>query len=64
MRDPKRIEKILGLLQKGWEKVPDWRFGQVIENFKRWVNVADMFYVEDEEMEELIKEFFQLEEDE
>lgn len=64
MRDPKRIEKILGLLQKGWEKAPDWRFGQVIENFKRWATVADMFYVEDEEMEELIKEFFQLEEDE
>lgn len=62
MRDPKRIEKILGLLQEGWEKVPDWRFGQVIENFKRWVNVTDLFYVEDEEMEDLIKEFFQLEE--
>ena len=35
MRNPDRIPKILSLLQQGWEKVPDWRFGQLIENLKR-----------------------------
>lgn len=61
MRDVNRIPKILALFQKGWRKVPDWRFGQLIENFKRWAQIPDLFYVEDDELESLIIEYFQLE---
>lgn len=60
MRNPDRIKVVLSLLQQGWEKVPDWRFGQLIENLKRYINVADLFYVEDDKLAEQIAEFFDL----
>ena len=64
MRDPKRIAVLLRILQLGWEKVPDWRFGQLIENFKRSTGKQDLFYVEDDDMmEELVKYFNITEED-
>lgn len=34
MRDPKRIEQILSLLQKIWEQQPDLRFNQLIHNLQ------------------------------
>ena len=63
MRDPKRIPEILKLLQECWENVPDWRFGQLIENLKRYIGYADLFYVEDDKFVQYIKEFFQVEEE-
>ena len=62
MRDPNRIPEILAMLQQGWEKVPDWRFGQLIENLKRYICVDDLFYIEDDKMIEKIVDFFALEE--
>jgi uncharacterized protein YihD (DUF1040 family) len=62
MRDPNRINTILTLLQQGWAKVPDWRFGQLIENIKRYIVVDDLFYVEDDKLIEKIIDFFDLEE--
>lgn len=62
MRNPNRIPKILSLLQQGWDKVPDWRFGQLIENLKRYIGVKDLFYIEDDEMVESIINFFKMEE--
>jgi uncharacterized protein YihD (DUF1040 family) len=62
MRDPNRIDTILTLLQQGWAKVPDWRFGQLIENIKRYIGVDDLFYVEDDKLIEKIIDFFDLEE--
>ena len=62
MRNPNRIYEILNLLQRGWEKVPDWRFGQLIENLKRYINIDDLFYIEDDELVEKIIDFFDLEE--
>lgn len=62
MRNPDRIPKILSLLQQGWDKVPDWRFGQLIENLKRYIGVKDLFYIEDDEMVENIINFFKMEE--
>lgn len=62
MRNPNRIPKILSLLQQGWDKVPDWRFGQLIENLKRYIGVKDLFYIEDDEMVENIINFFKMEE--
>ena len=64
MRNPERIPEIMALFQKGWEKVPDWRFGQVIENFKRYVGKSDIFYLEDEELKKNIIDFFDLDEEE
>ena len=63
MRDPKRISQMLELIQRGWEEmVPDWRFGQLIENLKRHIGADDLFYIEDDKMMEVIAKFFGLEE--
>ena len=61
MRDIDRIPKIMALLEEGWKKVPDWRFGQLIENLKRYIGVQDLFYIEDDKLEEYIKDYFDLE---
>lgn len=46
MRNPKRIKPFLEELGNAWEKVPDWRFGQLICNipFDR-----DPFFLEEDE---------------
>ena len=62
MRNPNRISEVLMMLQQGWEKVPDWRLGQLIENLKRAIGVDDLFYIEDDELVEKIIDFFDLEE--
>ena len=62
MRNPDRIPEIMMLLQLGWQKVPDWRFGQLIENFKRYMGVNDLFYVEDDKLIQGIIDFFDLDE--
>lgn len=64
MRDPNRIPEIMALLQRGWQKVPQWRLGQLIENLKRYIGVDDLFYIEDDEMIEKIVNFFDLDESE
>ena len=58
MRDPDRIYEIMTLLQAGWQKVPDWRFGQLVENLKRYIGVDDLFYVEDDKLKEKIIDYF------
>jgi uncharacterized protein YihD (DUF1040 family) len=58
MRDPNRIPELLKVLQAGWEKVPDWRFGQLIENFKRAINKKDLFYIEDDDLINDLIEYF------
>ena len=63
MRDPKRIPEILKLLQECWENVPDWRFGQLIENLKRYIGSTDLFYIEDDRFVQYLKEFFQVDEE-
>ena len=62
MRDPNRIPEVLSMLRQGWEKVSDWRFGQLIENLKCYIGVDDLFYIEDDKMIEKIIDFFDLEE--
>ena len=64
MRNPNRIPEIMALLQRGWQKVPQWRLGQLIENLKRYIGVDDLFYIEDDEMIEKIVNFFDLDESE
>ena len=58
MRDPSRIFDIMEELTKGWTQVPDWRFGQLIENLKRYIGTYDLFYIEDEDMIKYIKDYF------
>ena len=58
MRDPNRIPEFLALLQECWEKVPDWRFCQLIENLKRFSGKSDLFYLEDNDFEKILKEYF------
>ena len=62
MRDPNRIKPFLETIEKCWSKVPDWRFGQLIENLKRRLDIEDLFYIEDKELEELIKYVFNIKE--
>lgn len=58
MRDIDRIPRILNTLRECWETVPDWRFGQFIENLKRGIGCEDMFYIEDEDFEEILEKLF------
>ena len=52
MRDPKRIEKYLKILEQIWEQYPDLRFTQLILNvFGN--NPAD-YYIEDEDSIQLL----------
>jgi uncharacterized protein YihD (DUF1040 family) len=62
MRNPNRILKIIALLQAGWQQVPDWRFGQLVENLKRYSGKENLYYMEDDDMEKLIIDFFDLDE--
>ena len=62
MRDPERIPALVETLEENWsQKVPDWRFGQLMFNFLAWLakkTDRDYFYIEDDEMSGLLDEFF------
>ena len=62
MRDPNRIPEFLATVQMCWEKVPDWRFGQLIENLKRFMDKQDLFYIEDDDLTAYLLDFFNLSE--
>lgn len=62
MRDPNRIKPFLETIAKCWSQVPDWRFGQLIENIKNRLLIKDLFYIEDKELEEAIKNVFNIKE--
>ena len=62
MRDINRIYPIMNELTTIWTTYcPDWRFGQLISNFKYYIkfqhNIEDIFYIEDDKILEYIKEF-------
>ena len=57
MRDINRIEPFMNELTEIWYTVPDLRFGQLIENFKKFAEVEDLFYIEDDKMLEVLKKF-------
>lgn len=61
MRDPNRIPQILALLAQGWRQMPDIRFGQLIENLKRYIGKEDIFYIEDDDMIHHLIDYFDLE---
>ena len=60
MRDPKRIRKFCNRLAAVWEKVPDWRFGQLMSNMLgEYVAQThrDIFFPEDDEMIKFFERF-------
>jgi uncharacterized protein YihD (DUF1040 family) len=61
MRDPNRIYSILRLLETAWALNPDLRLGQIFEILKSYSGKEDLFYIEDEDLGQLIKEYFNLE---
>lgn len=63
MRNADRIPYIMSLIARGWRKVPDWRICQIFENLKRYSGKDDLFYMEDDEFERLIIDYFDLDED-
>ena len=58
MRDVSRIPRIISVLEDIWRRAPQWRLGQLIENIKAFSGKDDLFYVEDDEMENILKEIF------
>lgn len=60
MRDPNRIPKILVLLKKVWEKYPDLRLGQLVENIARDMGWNDAFYVSDDDLEKELRKHIDL----
>lgn len=55
MRNPSRIPRVLKLLEKAWEEVPDWRLGQLISNIARDVGWSDAYYLEDDDLEKELR---------
>lgn len=62
MRDVNRLYGFYNKLMKlHMENFPDWRFGQLISNLERWLQVKkridDIFYIEEDVMQRYINEF-------
>ena len=55
MRDPKRIHEVCETIEKVWETVPDWRFGQLFYNIVMRQN-PDPFFIEDNDLLKLFEE--------
>ena len=58
MRDISRIPRMIEKLERLWIRLPDWRFGQLIENIKSFSEKEDLYYMEDYEFEKLIQDFY------
>ncbi len=60
MRNPKRIPKILKLIEKIWQANSDLRLCQLLENCNIVSETKShcMYYVEDEDLEIRLKEFY------
>lgn len=54
MRDPARIDRILGELGTLWKRVPDWRLGQLFGNIALH---GTTYYTEDDALITRIREF-------
>lgn len=57
MRDPKRIDRMLKLIEKVWKSSPDLRLTQLIMNALK-MNY-DPYYVEDDKLERAIVEMYE-----
>lgn len=59
MRDDGRIYRFCKILQDGWKKVPDLRFGQMMQNFFHSECNSDPFYIEDDELFEKFSKYIE-----
>lgn len=61
MRDINRIDKFCNELAEVWKKVPDWRFGQLMNNVLGQMQSEgkDIFFPEEDEMIEYFKNYFE-----
>lgn len=57
MRNKDRIRPFLNQIADEWEKVPDWRFGQLIVNVLGTCK-RDPFFYEEDEMLNIFKDYF------
>ena len=59
MRDPKRIYPTTQALAEIWMGLPDWRFGQLMYNFKTAMEREgrDIFYMEEAEFIQRLREY-------
>ena len=58
MRDQNRIKPFCEEFAKLWSKYPDLRFGQIMSNIARYIQMEygkDIFYLEENELMEIIK---------
>jgi uncharacterized protein YihD (DUF1040 family) len=56
MRDPKRIKRILKIVNHIWDKAPDIRLTQLIMNALE-MN-SDPYYIEDDKLENALKLYY------
>lgn len=62
MRDLERINRIMNLIRRIWKKNPDLRLCQLIENcFDTGLHNGNLYYVEDKELENIIREVYKKE---
>lgn len=61
MRDPKRLDSFYDKMKEiHKEKLPDWRFGQLMLNFLSMYmtgNETELFYMEDKELIKKLEEY-------
>lgn len=59
MRDPKRIHRTALAIANVWADLPDWRFGQLMYNFKTAMEREgrDIFYMEEDEFVQRLREY-------
>lgn len=59
MRDPNRIQPFCNELAELWSNWPDLRFGQIMYNISKYLEIEhrkDVFYMEDEELIKIFRE--------
>ena len=59
MRNPNRIKPFCDELAKLWSNWPDLRFGQIMYNISKYIEMEhrkDVFYMEDEELIKIFRE--------
>ena len=59
MRDPKRIYRTTSAIANAWADLPDWRFGQLMYNFKAHMDKQgiDIFFLEEDRFVEYLREY-------
>lgn len=58
MRDPNRIDAMLREIGWHWKRCPDLRLGQLLVNASQMSDgPADIFYVEDDRLLEMVRVF-------